>query len=271
MEEKEQKEITIAYGNEIQLTTTGKKDKQVFVKFSPKFREKQLKELKGAPLSVFICYALHSNENGYTWIDTKHIQKETGFNRIDLARKVLIKKKYLYKERLFNKDGLLRDYIYRIFQPIEYKEFIIRGEKLTPSRKNNCTAESDCQAQNEIVIEDKPVSVFKEEEPFSKSEDLQSQNNSSSNEKKETNPAIPRLFNYFTERTKEIANFEPEIAYGKEGRLLATRLKKYSEEDIKDLIDFYLESRESEKLGCSLSIALSTWFINKWKEDKSYD
>jgi len=158
----EEKEITIAYGNEIQLTTSGKKNKQVFLKFSPAFRNKQLKELKGAPLSVFLCYALHSDENGYTWIDTKYIQKETGFNRIDLARKVLIEKKYLYTARLFNKDGLLRDYIYRIFQPVEYKEFMIRGEILTPARKKTCTAESAYQAQNEGIIEEEPI-IIKEE------------------------------------------------------------------------------------------------------------
>jgi len=99
------------------------------------FKKNQLRELKGAPLSVFLCYALHSDENGYCWVDSKTIAMETGFKSISLARKVLIEKKYIYREILSNKEGQFKNYIYRIFQPVEYKEFIIKGEKLTPSRK----------------------------------------------------------------------------------------------------------------------------------------
>lgn len=158
-----EKKITIAYGNEIQLTTTGQKDKQVFIKFSPAFREKQLKELKGIPLSVFICYALHSDENGYTWIDDSIVKKETGYSETLRARQVLIKKGYLFQGRLKNQQGRIKDWIYRIFQPIEeQKKFIIRGEELMLKITKTDTGKSPLTEKDNIVIEEEPI-IIKEE------------------------------------------------------------------------------------------------------------
>jgi len=139
------KEVTIAYGNEIQLTRIGKKQQQIFLKFSPAFKEAQLKELKGKSLSVFICYALHSNNEGYTWVDDKTIKKETGYDNTREARQNLIKKGYLYQERLKNKKNQVKDYIYRIFQPIETnKTFLIRGMELSVF-SNPCPSKSPGQ------------------------------------------------------------------------------------------------------------------------------
>lgn len=132
----DKQEITIAYGKEVQLTTIGKKNKQVFLKFSPAFRYKQLKLLKGTALSVFICYALHTDENGYCFPDSRTITRETGVGHdgVISARKILFKNKFISAVRLVDNKNKLRDWVYRIFQPIEMdRMFIIRGVELFPS------------------------------------------------------------------------------------------------------------------------------------------
>jgi hypothetical protein len=178
-------EITITYGNVIQLTTVGEKNKQVFLKISPAFTKKQLKELKGAPLSVFISYALHTDENGYTWVDDKTIKQETGYTITTDIRIKLIKFGYLYQERLRNKSGQLKDYIYRIFQPVEpNKEFTIRNEKLyTPAQEKPCSGENPIPVKSPPVIEVEP----------SLKEELNSNNNSI-------------MFNYETKQWKNITD-----------------------------------------------------------------
>ena len=75
--------IVIHKGEEFYLTDTGNQDRttKTFVKFSVKFREQQLAQLKGAPLSVFICLALHIAENGSCFPSVSLICKESGYNR----------------------------------------------------------------------------------------------------------------------------------------------------------------------------------------------
>jgi DNA-binding transcriptional regulator YhcF (GntR family) len=70
---------------------------------------------------------------------------------------------------------------------------------------------------------------------------------------------------YFKRRVRELKEFEPEIDYGKDGRLAKERLKKYSFNEIRDLIDWYLNSEHFEKFGASLSICLSNFIVNLWK------
>jgi biotin operon repressor len=70
---------------------------------------------------------------------------------------------------------------------------------------------------------------------------------------------------YFKKRVKELKGFEPEIDYGKDGRLAKNRLKNYSFNEIRDLIDWYLNSEHFEKFGASLSICLSNFIVNLWK------
>jgi DNA-binding transcriptional regulator YhcF (GntR family) len=74
---------------------------------------------------------------------------------------------------------------------------------------------------------------------------------------------------YFKKRVKELKGFNPEIDYGKDGRLAKNRLKKYSFEEIRDLIDWYLNSNHFEKFGASLSICLSNFIINLWKANRA--
>jgi transposase len=74
---------------------------------------------------------------------------------------------------------------------------------------------------------------------------------------------------YFKSRVKEAKGFEPEIDWGKDGKLAKKRLKKYSFEEIKQLIDWYLNSKHFDKFGASLSVCLSAFMINLWKASKA--
>jgi DNA-binding transcriptional regulator YhcF (GntR family) len=77
------------------------------------------------------------------------------------------------------------------------------------------------------------------------------------------------VIEYFKKRVKELKGFYPEIDYGKDGRLAKERLKKYSFDEVRDLIDWYLNSEHFERFGASLSICLSNFIINLWKASKA--
>ncbi len=57
----------------------------------------------------------------------------------------------------------------------------------------------------------------------------------------------------------------PETDAGDYARLCIL-LKRYSEDDIKDLFDFYFEGTKPDKFGISLKGSLSTNQINQWKQ-----
>jgi DNA-binding transcriptional regulator YhcF (GntR family) len=81
--------------------------------------------------------------------------------------------------------------------------------------------------------------------------------------------SVKDVFSYFRERVKAIKGFVPEIEWGKDGKLAKKRLKNYSLEEIKQLIDWYLRSKHSERLGVSLAVCLSGFVINLWKASKT--
>jgi len=73
---------------------------------------------------------------------------------------------------------------------------------------------------------------------------------------------------YFSQKCQELKGFKPEMDYAKEGALIKKRLKKYTIEQLKDLIDKYLNSYVGEKFGWSLSVCLSAPVINQWLAGK---
>ncbi len=75
--------VLIFRGEEYYITDTGAQASkpEVHVRFSAKFRELQLLQLKGPPLSVFMCLALHIDEHGRSFPSVSLICKETGYNR----------------------------------------------------------------------------------------------------------------------------------------------------------------------------------------------
>src|SRR4051812_27099147 len=75
--------IVIHRGEEFYITDTGEQERnqRVYVKFSVKFRDLQLAQLKGPQLAVFICLALHIAEGGTCFPSISLICKETAYNR----------------------------------------------------------------------------------------------------------------------------------------------------------------------------------------------
>jgi len=81
--------------------------------------------------------------------------------------------------------------------------------------------------------------------------------------------SVKEVFDYFRNKVKAVKGFDPEIDWGRDGKLIKKRLERYSITEIENLIDWYLNSPHSDRLGCSLSICLSTNMINLWKASRS--
>ena len=78
---------------------------------------------------------------------------------------------------------------------------------------------------------------------------------------------VKEIFSYFRSKVKEVKGFDPEINWAKDGRMIKLRLKKYGPKQVKELIDWYLNSNFSERLGVSLATCLSTYVINLYKSE----
>ena len=112
--------IVIFKGREYYISDTGQTDdrSRVAVQFSVRFRDKQLRQLKGPILAVFICIALHINEEGRSWPSIALIVKETGYNK-DTVLKCLKKLQFMgFISRIQKKDkntGKFRSNVYQLF------------------------------------------------------------------------------------------------------------------------------------------------------------
>jgi len=110
--------ITIHRGEELYITDTGSQEskKTTYVKFSVTFREKQLRQLKGAPLAVFICLALHIQEDGTCFPSVSLISQETGYNK-DTVFKALKRLELMgYIARRQEKDEKTRRFRSNVYQ-----------------------------------------------------------------------------------------------------------------------------------------------------------
>ena len=112
--------IVIFNGHQFYLTDTGAMGQrsQVSVQLSVRFREQQLRQLKGPILGVFLCIALHINEEGKSWPSVALIAKETGYNE-DTVFKCLKRLEFMgYLSRVQPNDaetGKFRSNVYQIF------------------------------------------------------------------------------------------------------------------------------------------------------------
>jgi hypothetical protein len=110
--------IMIHRGEDFYVSDTGTQErrKSVYVKFSVRFREKQLYQLKGPLLSVFICLALHIQENGTCFPSVSLISHETGYNR-DTVFKSLKKLEMMgYIARRQGKEAQTRKFKSNLYQ-----------------------------------------------------------------------------------------------------------------------------------------------------------
>lgn len=62
----------------------------VYIKLLVAFRRQALRELKGAPLSVFICLALHVGDAGYADPSLETIMRETGYGRATVCSALVV-------------------------------------------------------------------------------------------------------------------------------------------------------------------------------------
>ena len=119
--------ITIHRGEDFYLTDTGTQERRnkTYVKFSVSFREQQLAQLRGARLAVFVCLALHIEEDGSCFPSISLIGKETGYNR-DTIFKALRKLEFMgdiaRKQKTDTKTKKFRSNLYQLFpKSVNYK------------------------------------------------------------------------------------------------------------------------------------------------------
>ena len=112
--------IKIFNGSEYYITETGERGNRsdVTVQLSVRFREQQLRQLKGPILGVFICIALHINERGLAWPSIGLIAKETGYNKDTVCRclKSLELMGFISRVQKTDKEtGKFRSNVYQLF------------------------------------------------------------------------------------------------------------------------------------------------------------
>jgi len=81
-------------------------------------------------------------------------------------------------------------------------------------------------------------------------------------------PRINKLKSYFIQKVQEKKGFLPVLQHAKEGYLLKRCLERFSEAQIQDLIDSFLDSNLPDKLSCSLGVCISGNIINQWLAGK---
>jgi biotin operon repressor len=86
--------------------------------------------------------------------------------------------------------------------------------------------------------------------------------------RKNTTNEVSIIRNYFIQKCQELKGFKPEMSFAKEGKLIKEKLKRYSVEQLKDLIDKFLNSEIGDRLGWTLSVCLSAPIINQWLAGK---
>ena len=102
--------VLIFKGEEYYITDTGEQfaKPDVHIRLSAKFREQQLAQLKGAPISVFLSLALHIGEEGRSYPSISLICKETGYNK---------------------------DTVFQALSKLEFMGYIARKQKTDPETK----------------------------------------------------------------------------------------------------------------------------------------
>jgi DNA-binding MarR family transcriptional regulator len=188
-------------------------------------------------LALYNAYASYAREKGKAFPSQKTIAKKLGISLKTVRKynKILVENN-LIKIESGKKSG--KSNIVTLLKvrggkhlPRGYEASSHLGRKELPTKENNIK-------ENTIEVDDKESSALD-------------------------------VIEYFKSKVKDVKGFEPEIDWGKDGSLAKKRLKKYSLEKIKQLIDWYLNSKHFEKFGASLSVCLSAFMINLWKASKA--
>lgn len=89
-------------------------------------------------------------------------------------------------------------------------------------------------------------------------------------EGKGRDPKVKEVIDYFCETCENIKGFKPRVNYAVESKMIKQYLKDYSVDELTDELCWFLESKESDRLGCTIKVALSVWVFNKWLASREY-
>ena len=112
--------IKIFNGSEYYITDNGETGnrKSVAVQLSVSFRGKQLRQLKGPILGIFVCIALHINEQGLAWPSIALIAHQTGYNKDTVFKCLRSLERMGFISRVQKTDsetGKFRSNVYQLF------------------------------------------------------------------------------------------------------------------------------------------------------------
>lgn len=84
---------------------------------------------------------------------------------------------------------------------------------------------------------------------------------------KEANKQVRDIIQFFYDTCEELRGFKPRISPAIEVKMIKNYLKDYSADELTNELAWFLESKECDKLGCTIKIALSAYVFNKYLEE----
>ena len=127
----------------------------------------------------------------------------------------------------------------------------------------------DSKTNNERTTNGQPVDTYKNIKNIKK--DIASSKDASQpSQKKETDPRIKQIIDYFVQAVQETKEFNPMIA-AKDAAQVKRSLKNLSPERIHNQIDFFLsngKSREHISLSAALSADTYNLYMNEWAKKR---
>ncbi|MEM4182175.1 MAG: helix-turn-helix domain-containing protein [Candidatus Pacearchaeota archaeon] len=144
--------------------------------------------------------------------------------------------------------------------------FYIKDNKIKDNKINNSIREETSSSTSSSLKEEKNKTKNKETAELDDTAKTKKEKNSAS-------PIVHDVFSFFRERCKEEFNIVPAIDYGKDGKIIKTRLKVLEVNGVsyKDLINFYLNSTDKDRLGLSLSVCFSNVIVNKFLNEVAFE
>lgn len=77
-------------------------------------------------------------------------------------------------------------------------------------------------------------------------------------------PRALELAKDFIRFCEQINGYKPEVNWGGEVAMIKSKLQNYTPEQIREEFYWFLESKFSKDLGCTIKVALGNYTFNKW-------
>lgn len=75
---------------------------------------------------------------------------------------------------------------------------------------------------------------------------------------------IQQVGQYFIDYCVQTKGFKPVVNWQIEGAMIKRYLREYTIDELRQAMQWFLESKESERLGCTIKVAFSNYVFNKW-------